>query len=214
MSVVNENVAREYFESLGFLVTQPHKYVASGKRRRAEEDVDLLIVHPTVKEHKLPGRLEWATKDLLGVRSGVVAIRGWHSSRFSESTFRHAPDILGFVEPETRRFTARALGSDTYANILCLPGLPTSRDLKDKVMGMLKTKGIDGVLSFQTMLLELIAGVDVNRNYEKSDLLQTLRILKRYDLITNPQMELFAGRHRRKPAPRDTAPSDEVKGGS
>jgi len=31
----------------------------------------------------------------------------------------------------------------------------------------------------------------VNRNYEKSDVLQMLRILKNYDLLKDRQMELF-----------------------
>jgi hypothetical protein len=32
--------------------------------------------------------------------------------------------------------------------------------------------------------------VATNRNYVKSDLLQTLRLLKNYDLLKDPQMEL------------------------
>ena len=47
------------------------------------------------------------------------------------------------------------------------------------------------------MLLELLEGVDTNKNYEKSDLLQILRILKNYDLLKAPQLELFALRKRR-----------------
>jgi hypothetical protein len=40
----------------------------------------------------------------------------------------------------------------------------------------------------------------VNRNYQKSDLLQIIRILKNYDLMREPQMELFKTRPRRKTA--------------
>lgn len=213
MSAVNETVVREYFEALGFMVSQPGKYVAPGKRNRVEEGLDLLVVHPGVREHKIPTHQEWTSRDLLGIARAVVVVRGWHSERFSESTFRNSPDILGLVEPEVRRFAARALGSASFAQILCLPGLPSTGDLRAKTLGHLREKGIDGVLSFRTILLELIQIVDENRNYEKSDLLQTIRILKRYELIKDLQMEFFENKQRRMPGstPRRTAVPDRVE---
>ena len=55
------------------------------------------------------------------------------------------------------------------------------------------------------MLQELVAKVDVNRNYDKSDMLQMLRILKVYGLVRDPQLELFSRRARRqKDAPVPT----------
>jgi len=48
------------------------------------------------------------------------------------------------------------------------------------------------------MLADLIGEVEVNRNYQKSDLLQTIRILKNYDFFREPQLELFnPGRKKR-----------------
>ena len=41
------------------------------------------------------------------------------------------------------------------------------------------------------MLADLINGTETNRNYQKSDLLQIIRILKNYDFFKGPQMELF-----------------------
>jgi hypothetical protein len=41
------------------------------------------------------------------------------------------------------------------------------------------------------MLSDLINHIETNRNYQKSDLLQVIRILKNYDLFATPQMELF-----------------------
>ena len=48
------------------------------------------------------------------------------------------------------------------------------------------------------MLAELVAHVEVNRNYQKSDLLQTIRILKNYDFFKEPQLELFKSKRRKK----------------
>jgi hypothetical protein len=49
---------------------------------------------------------------------------------------------------------------------------------------------VDGVISFREILSDLISRVHTNRNYQKSDLMQTLRLLKNYDLIREPQLEL------------------------
>jgi hypothetical protein len=56
---------------------------------------------------------------------------------------------------------------------------------------MLKEKGVDGVISFRSMLLDLIEKVELNRNYGKSDTLQLIRILKTYDLLQDPQLDLL-----------------------
>ena len=70
--------------------------------------------------------------------------------------------------------------------------------MREKALALFKEKGIDGVLMFRTMLLELAEHVDVNKNYEKSDLLQILRLLKNYDLLKGAQMDLFSRKSRNK----------------
>jgi hypothetical protein len=47
------------------------------------------------------------------------------------------------------------------------------------------------VIPFRTMLADLLNQTEVNRNYQKSDLLQIIRILKNYDLVKDSQLELF-----------------------
>lgn len=42
----------------------------------------------------------------------------------------------------------------------------------------------------------LVRHTEVNRNYTKSDTLQILRILKKYDLLKDPALELFRPRRR------------------
>jgi hypothetical protein len=199
MSAVNEWVVREYFEQLGFLVTQPRKYVPAGRQKKADEEVDLVVFNPTVVEHKVPEHLIWTTEDLKQVARAVVGVRGWHTERFYASTVEQTPDITRFAEPEPIRFAAKLLNSPDMAKILCLPDLPASGELKQKTIHALKQKGIDGVISFRIMLTDLVAGVGVNRNYEKSDLLQVIRLLKNYDLLKDSQMDFFSRRNRAKP---------------
>ena len=197
MSAVSEWIVREYFETLGYLVSQPRKHVAPGRQRTPEEEVDLIVVNPRITEQSLPEELVWASSNLKAVPRAVVAVRGWHTERFSTSTFEQAPEILRFVEPDSIKSARRLLGPGPIAKILCLPRLPASGRLKEQTIKMLREKGIDGTISFETILLELIRHVDSKRNYEKSDLLQVMRILKSYDLLRDPQLELF-GRGRRR----------------
>jgi hypothetical protein len=209
MSAVNELVVREYFELLGYLVSQPRKHMVPGRQKKADEEIDLIILNPTVAEHHVPEHLVWTTPDLRTVARAVVAVRGWHTGRFYASTFEQEPDILRFVESGPLRFAAKLLGSPpSMARILCIPELAASGELKDKSIRFLKEKGIDGVISFPTMLAELTRSVDKNKNYEKSDLLQIIRLLKNYELLREPQMDLFARGRRAHPRKRPAAAAE------
>ena len=69
---------------------------------------------------------------------------------------------------------------------------------RNESVELLKSKGVDAVIPFHTMLADLIDQIEVNRNYQKSDLLQVIRILKNYDFFKEPQLELFKAKRRRK----------------
>jgi len=209
VTAVSEWIVKEYFESLGYFVSQPRKHVVPGRQKTAEEEVDLLVVNPRVKDHKLPANGVWSRADLQNVARATVGVRGWHTERFYASTFEQAPDILGFVEAGALRFAGRMLGSSAMAKVICLPKLPASPKLEESMLSTLKAKGINGVITFRTMLAELIDSVDTNRNYEKSDLLQVIRLLKNYDLLKNEQLELFEGKSRKRAASRPAAQAEE-----
>lgn len=194
MTAVNETVVREYFEMLGFLVSQPRKYTVPGRQKSAEEEVDLVVYNPQIKDRKTPSSFVWSGVDLKLIDRAVVGIRGWHTERFYASRVEQTPDILRFVEPESIKFAGRIMGGDDMLRVLCLPRLPASGELRAKSITMLKERGVDGILSFETILRELAASVETNRNYEKSDILQVIRLMKCYNLIKDDQMELFSGR--------------------
>ena len=198
MSSVNESVVREYFEMLGYFVIQPRKYIRQGRQKLPVEELDLLVTDPHLDEQCLPDHMVWSTEDLAGVARAVVGVRGWHTERFYVSTFEQMPEILRFVEDAPIHSAEKLLGSGPVAKILCLPKLPSSGALKKQTIRVLKEKGVDGVISFRTILTELVARVDKGRNYEKSDLLQMIRLLKSYDLVRTSQMELFEKRRERR----------------
>ncbi len=197
MSSVSEWIVREYLEMLGFMVSQPCKHAFTRAIRRGEQDIGLMAVNLSITHQELPDSMLWTAEDLGGITRAVIGVCGWHTDRIYTAILDRSPEILNFMSKDALRFGAERMGSDEITKIICLPHLPVSKKLKQQMLTALKEKGVDGVLLFRTMLLELTNRVDVNRNYEKSDLLQIIRILKNYDMLKDPQLELFQPRKKR-----------------
>ena len=202
MASVNEWMVREYLEALGFLVRQPRKYQVVARSKGIHEEVDLLAVNPLAKAGAaFPEDMLWGARELAQVPGVVVAVRGWHSERFTAAMLASSPEIYRFAEPDSVRAAAAEMGMDPPAKVLCMADLPADPDQRAEALEFLRSQGIDGVILFRPMLLELAERVDVKKTYEKSDLLQILRILKNYDLLRSGQMDLFRQTRRRRAAP-------------
>ena len=204
MSSVNEWIVGEYLEALGFLVRQPRKYQVVARSKGLHEEVDLLAVNPAAQAGApLPETMLWSGRELARVACAVVTVRGWHSEKFTAAMLASSPEVYRFAEPESMRAATAELGMENPAKILCMADLPSDPDQRAEALDFLKSRGIDGVILFRPMLLELIERIDVKKTYEKSDLLQILRILKNYGLLKSGQLDLFAHSRRRKTAVPD-----------
>jgi hypothetical protein len=198
MAAVSETITREFFELKGFLVRQHRKYIAP-VRIDEDEDIDFFILNPHVvaPPQDLPFILN--SEDLSRVHRAIVVVKGWHTETFSQSRLTSAPEIFRFVEPKTFQQAARAFGEDDAPlKILIVPSLPHEEQARRQSIELLKTKGVDAVIPFRTMLQEIVSQVEPNRNYQKSDFLQVIRILKNYDFLRDAQMELFKPGRSRK----------------
>ncbi len=194
MSAVSESIVREYFELHEFLVRQHRKYVGQ-TRRDDDDDIDFFVLnpHPETPPAALPFVL--GTGDLPYIARAVVVVKGWHTDTFSTARLEASPAIFRFVAPKVFQQAARAFGKEgTPLKVLVVPSLPQTAAARDESIALLRSKGIDAVIPFHTMLAELISKTATNLNYQKSDLLQIIRILKTYDFFKEPQMELFKPR--------------------
>lgn len=196
MSAVSETIVREYFELHGFFVRQQRKFIAPSKHE--DDEIDFYALNP----HYTPGvplPFVLGSADLPGIARALVVVKGWHTETFSPGLLANAPEIFRFVEPAACELTAKSFGGDgPLTKLLVVPALPTGEDARAQSIELLRAKGIDAVISFPTLLADLIAEIEVNRNYQKSDLLQIIRILKNYDFLREPQLELFKpGRKKR-----------------
>lgn len=197
MSSVSETIVREYFELHEFLVRQHRKYIA--QTRREDDDIDFFVLNPHPRKTSTPLPFVLNTADLAQVHRAIVVVKGWHTETFSPAVLMNAPEIFRFVEPAAFKQAARAFGAEGMPmKILVVPALPAGADARAQSIALLRAKGIDAVIPFRTMLAGLIDKTETNRNYQKSDLLQVVRILKNYEFLREPQMELFKPRRPRR----------------
>ncbi|HUJ72319.1 MAG TPA: hypothetical protein VLZ30_08740 [Verrucomicrobiae bacterium] len=200
MSAVDEGIVREYFELNGFLVCQRRKYIVQARQKTGDEEVDLIVLNPAAPAGIAPAEFEITSKMLSQVSRAIVAVKGWHTEIFAPGVLAHQPKIFRFVEKRAIEEAQRLVGSEGLVKILVVPGLPRDTKTRQRSIELLRSKGVDGVISFRSILQELIASVATNRNYQKSDLLQVLRLLKNYGLLKEPQMEFGWKRRARKAA--------------
>jgi|TARA_B110000438_G_scaffold290480_1_gene326238 hypothetical protein len=199
MAGFDEQIVREYFELHGFLVRQARKYQIQSRKKLAEEEIDLLVYNPAYAlQERKPNFLLFAT-ELPYVHRAVVVVKAWHTTqRFTPTMLKNSAEFFKFLEKNVIK-TAESLFQDESEDfdrtdllkVLVLPGLPTQEPHRSESIQLLREHGVDGIISFRSMLLDILQKVEVNRNYSKSDTLQILRILKNYDLVKDPQLGLF-----------------------
>ncbi|HNQ73483.1 MAG TPA: hypothetical protein PKN95_07755 [Verrucomicrobiota bacterium] len=198
MSAVSESIVREYFELHQFLVRQQRKYVTPTQRET--EDIDFYVFNPLATPCETAPPFILTSADLAGITRAIVVVKGWHTETFSPARLAGAPGIFRFVSPKVFQRAARTFGlNGTPWKILIVPTLPHSAEAREKSILLLRSRGVDAVIPFRTLLADLVQSVGVNRNYQKSDLLQTIRILKNYDFFKGPQLELFKTTRRGRP---------------
>jgi hypothetical protein len=196
MAAVSETIVREYFELHEFLVRQHRKFIA--QNRREDDDIDFFVLNPLARKRDGEQPFVLASEDLPFIERAIVVVKGWHTETFSSARLASTPEIFRFVEAKIFQQAARVFGENsTPLKILVVPALPQLAAARDESIALLRSKGVDAIIPFRTMLNDLVTRTESNRNYQKSDLLQTIRILKNYDFFKEPQMELFKSRRRK-----------------
>jgi hypothetical protein len=207
MSAIDEGIVREYFEQNGFLVRQARKYQVQSRRKAAEEEIDLIVFNPTWQRDARKPDFFLFSSELPFVQKAIVAVKGWHTGVFTPNMLKSSPEIFNFLQHSVVKEAARFFPPETSADaggsltkILVLPSLPTAEPFRSQSVELLKQHGVDAIVSFRAMLLDLVDKIEINQNYSKSDTLQVMRILKNYDLLKDPQLDLLPDRT--APVPR------------
>lgn len=201
MSAIDEGIVREYFEQNGFLVRQARKYQVSARRKAAEEEIDLIVYNPAWQRDARKPDFFLFSNELPYVQKAIVAVKGWHTGVFTPNMLKSSPEIFSFLQQnvlkEAARFFPAQVGDEPggeLTKILVLPSLPTAEPFRSQSVELLKQHGVDAIVSFRAMLLDLLDKIEINQNYSKSDTLQVMRLLKNYDLLKDTQMDLLPER--------------------
>jgi hypothetical protein len=199
MAAVSETIVREYFELNGFLVRQLRKFVAPGSRE--DDDVDFLALNPHPQTGTVERPFVLGSHDLVFVERAILILKAWHTDVFSPALLNNTPDFFRFLDKRAVRQAVASFGKNgTLLKILVVPALPQETQAREQSIAILRSKGLDAAISFRTMLADLVTHVEANRNYQKSDLLQLIRILKNYDFFKGPQLDLFGAKRKSRKA--------------
>ena len=202
MSAIDEGIVREYFEQNGFLVRQVRKYQVQARRKTGDEEVDLVVYNPSYARNSRKPDFFLFASELACIHRAIVVVKGWHTGRFTPAMLKSSPEIFRFLEENVVKEVTRFFPVDAeepgnaadVTKILVLPSLPTAEPFRSQSVTMLKEHGVDAIISFRSMLLDIIDSVEINKSYGKSDTLQVIRILKNYDLLKDAQLDLLAER--------------------
>ena len=213
MSAIDEGIVREYFEQNGFLVRQVRKYQVQARLKTGAEEVDLVVYNPAYKRNSRRPEFFLFATELAYVHRAIVVVKGWHTGKFTPNMLKSSPEIFRFLEENVLKEVKRFFPVDAeepgnapdVTKILVLPSLPTAEPFRSQSVAMLKEHGIDAIISFRSMLLDIIERVEINKSYGKSDTLQVIRILKNYDLLKDAQLDLLA---ERQPGQRRNNPKE------
>lgn len=205
MSAIDEGIVREFFEQNGFLVRQPRKYQVAARRKHAEEEIDLMVYNPAWQRGARKPDFFLFSSELPFVQKAVISVKGWHTGVFTPTMLKSSPEIFSFLQQNVLKEAARFFPQESEEDsggaptkVLVLPSLPTAEPFRSQSVELLKSHGVDAIISFRAMLLDLIEKIEVNQNYSKCDTLQVIRILKNYDLLRDPQLDLPGTTSRRR----------------
>lgn len=166
---VNEEIVRQYFELKGYFVQtdvlflKPKKQ--TGKKSSGYGDIDLIVTNPKTGD------------------KAIVCVSGWHRERIVPSYLESSGHrLFSCFSRLALRKANQVLGTRKFRKILVVSRLGARESSKKAFIKGAKKAGVDEVIEFSTILRELIKLVKIEPSYD-SEVLQTLRLLKIFDLI-------------------------------
>ncbi len=187
MSDVNLQVVREFFELNLFRVLtnwqQDPRILAHG------DQAGQLFVDNSNAAAPRPLPFVLRPDDLASIERAVVEIRAWHTDRFYPSVIESNPILTEFVSEDSLALAREVFQQQSFATILVISELPVSAEQRSRSIELLEKSPVDHVIEFPLLLHDLLQKVNVSGSYPDSQTLEMLRLLKRYKLTRNQQLE-------------------------
>lgn len=180
-----QQLVREFFELHGFSVRQ-------SLDTSVRSLVDIEVFNPAYDGTQSVDFMVFPNK-LAGIRQARVYARGWKAyHKYSLAQLSKSESILNFIESTIAKDPS-PIFSDAprdSLNLLLLPSLPTREPARTRATERLKKEGVQGVISFLSILRTLISRAERVHPSAASDTLRLIRVLKSFDLLKNQQLEL------------------------
>ncbi len=187
MADVDLQIVREFFELNVFRVLTNWQQ-ESWKQRASECGPQLFVEN--VQPRTL-GNMPFVLRSaqVCAIERAIVHVRAWHADRFYPSMIETSPVFSQFDAAESKGIAGLIFSERPYVKILVISELPVAPELRERSLALLKDAGIDYVLEFAQILQDLLSRVSINASYPGSPALQMLRLLKRYKLVRDQQLE-------------------------
>jgi hypothetical protein len=202
MTLLEELIAREYFEKNGFFIKRLDLAVESTSNSKFAPIplTSYFLQRETgrTKNQDLPDRFQLFSSDVGGLALGTLTIVPWQSSGLSlqifQSPTRYRSWIRNTVCPSISPIQEAVKGEKLPVEslpILLLPGIPAHDPHRKDIVELLQKSGIKAIFTLRTLLESLIHQIDTHSHTPDSALSEILKLLSVYDLISPPQLDLF-----------------------
>ena len=136
MAGFDENIVREYFELNGFFVRQLRKYLVQSRKKRVDEEIDLVVYNPIAPIDGVPAGFQLFSADMAKIRRAIVVVKAWHTSRFTPAMLKSSSRVFDFLKKEVLNKAAtyfsfdegevdrEVVGLAEFTKILVLPSHP------------------------------------------------------------------------------------------
>lgn len=198
---IEREVIEAYFESNGFLVRQTVRVEDPVSKKKLGTLPTFAVFNPLVNENEQDLGFRLFTGDLSKIRSGLVALLGWGNTSFSNSLLTSDSRLLKHFKDETKdNRVAESFdggpeligsGFDNFLRLLVVPALPRSEGKLGETFTYLKGLGVDGVFTLRSLLENLLRQSFPSKSYLGKSIFQVLQLMKAYELIREPQLEMF-----------------------
>jgi hypothetical protein len=186
MTDVNVQLVREFFDLNGFHSMTYWQH----DRERARADHGLqLFVENTAPASARDLDLVLRPGDAAFLRRAIVEVRPWHNDKLYASAIDANQVLFEVAGPESMARGEQVFGTRDFKTVLVISELPATIEARERSLDCFRQTAINHIIEFPVILHEILDTISPWVSYAPSQTLQTLRLLKRYDLIRFQQLE-------------------------
>lgn len=189
------SLLREYLEGHGLHLAQ-RRYWLGGSRRLPGEERIVLEWEPLAESIEQSFYL--FSNQLTSMPKGLLWVYPPMFEGFSSAVVRKPDQLLKFVQSRInknfqseRDFFQEVARESKSSLYLLIPAFPLREPQKGRLEKSLAAEKVDGVFSFRSVLLDLMAKIEAGQRFSESPALELMRLFKAHDLLSEPQMRLF-----------------------